>query len=89
MNKKEKRQLIEDLAEESLKLAKPVDFEKLEKSGLLIKEGAWYRVPNIHKLPKYVRVKVKEIAQDKKGTKVKLEKAKRFEKLAKKFNNLL
>ncbi|MBM9605933.1 hypothetical protein [Desulfopila inferna] len=89
MDKENTKKSIEELAEEARELAKPVDFEKLEKEGLLIKEGAWYRVPNMHKLPKHVRVKVKEISHDKKGTKVKLEKASKFDKSAKKFNKII
>lgn len=67
------------------KLAEPIDFGKLEKLGLLSKEGAWYRVPNVHSLPEHVSLKIKEVVQDSKGTKAKFDDASKFAKLAKKL----
>jgi len=88
MTPDERQKLIEELAAETKKLAEPVDFADLEKKGVLIKAGAWYRVPDFRKLPEHVSAKVREIAQDSKGVKVKLDKATQFDKLARKFEKL-
>ena len=88
MKSDERQKLIEELAAETQKLAEPVDFVDLEKKGVLVKAGAWYRVPDFRKLPENVTTKVREIAQDSKGVKVKLYKATKFDKLVRKFEKL-
>jgi len=66
-------------------LAQPIDFVALEKSGIISKAGAWYRlhVP-IFKLPDHLDAKIREVSYDSKGTKVKFYNTSRAEKLLKK-----
>lgn len=71
------------------KLAQPLDLESLERSGLVEKVGAWYAVPNIHRLPEHARVKIAETKSDKSGrVLVKFKKSSDFDRLAKKFKKL-
>ncbi len=71
------------------KLAKPLDLDALERSGLVEKTGAWYAVPNLNQLPEHVRVKVSEIKTDKNGrVLVKFKKSSDFDRIAKKFKKL-
>jgi hypothetical protein len=68
------------------KLAQPIDFQDLERRGLISKAGAWYRV---HKaVPEHVSRKIRAMTQDAKGLKVKFEEAAKYEKLRDKFQKL-
>jgi hypothetical protein len=48
----------EEAVEILKQLAKPIDFEGLERKGLLIKKGRRYFTPNLHKLPEHVAQKI-------------------------------
>jgi len=74
------------LAELTKVLATPIDFAALEAKGVLKKEGAWYRI--LGKLPEHASRKIYHLAQDKKGVKVKFDKAEKYETLARKFAEL-
>ena len=73
MKPEHRRDVHTKISAETKILAKPIDFKDLESKGILIKEGAWYRVSDFKNLPEHVRVKVFEIRKDDKGIKVKLE----------------
>jgi hypothetical protein len=79
--------LLVELTRETKKLAQPIDFADLESRGVVSKEGTWYRVHNWRDLPEHAVKKIYELAQDRKGTKVKFEKSSKFEKLAKRFED--
>jgi hypothetical protein len=66
---KQEQKLIEIPAAEAKNLAEPVDFEALEREGILTKSGAWYRVQNLRALPASVRRKIRDLSQDSKGLK--------------------
>ena len=85
MTRDEKQELIEKVIAEAKKLTEPVDFAGLEKKEILIKAGAWYRVPDFRKLPENVLNKIYAVASDSKGAKVKLYKTTALDKLARKF----
>jgi hypothetical protein len=70
------------------KLARPVDFKKLERQGLLKKRGAWYIVPNIHMLPEHVTLKISEMKQSQGSVMVKIKKASSFGRLPQKLKRL-
>lgn len=78
---------IEDVKKQINLIAQPINFEELEKSGQLVKDGAWFRVKNIHLLPEHVVAKINPntIVTDKKGMKVKLTRYKQAEKLQNKL----
>lgn len=52
-------------------LTQPLDLEDLVSRGVLVKEGAWYRVLKFKALTKQAFALMSEIAQDSRGTKVK------------------
>ena len=56
------------------KLVEPIDFSELERRGIVSKAGAWYRVHNWKALPEHASRKIRELAEDSKGIKVKFEK---------------
>ena len=88
MTQNERQTLINELIAETKKLAEPIDFEDLEKKGILKKAGAWYRVLDFQAVPEHVWKKARAVAQDAKGVKVKLEKASKFDKLMRKLAKL-
>jgi hypothetical protein len=47
----------------------PVDWEDLERGGLLVRIGktGWYRTPNVHALPDTVMKKVTQVRSGKSG----------------------
>ncbi|HBY00540.1 MAG TPA: hypothetical protein DEG93_09310 [Gammaproteobacteria bacterium] len=65
-------------------LAEPIDFEALENDGLIVKDGAWYRVPNQDALPSHAAKKIDITAADSKGIKVKFKSHKKYEAMLKK-----
>ena len=90
MTQQERAKLIQALARKTRELVRPVDFEDLEARGVLKKEGAWYRVLDFKEVPKHVWAKAQEMAQDRKGIKIKLGKVtKRTEALMKKLQKLV
>jgi hypothetical protein len=52
-------------------LRRPIDFVDLERRGIISKDGTWYRVRNLWELPVYVAHRIREVAVDVHGTKVK------------------
>lgn len=48
-------------------LATPVNFELLERKGIIEKKGAWYKIKNINGLPDYASQQIREIKNDGKG----------------------
>lgn len=66
-------------------MAEPIDFDALISGGLLVKEGKWYRVPDINALPEHVTKKIKETRTDKEGTKVTFYDHKKYERMKKKY----
>lgn len=77
------------IADQLRLLQTPIDFDQLERDGIVLKEGNAYHVPNTEKLPEHVAAKIDsvEIRNGKsyvkfmpQGTKVD-ELVKQFEKL--------
>jgi hypothetical protein len=62
----ETRQLI-------IEAATPIDFEALIAKGLIVKDGAWYRVPDLKALPKDVSRKIKTVEPGPTGPRVKFQ----------------
>ena len=48
-------------------LATPIDFEELEKAGLIEKKGAWFKIKNLNILPEHALKQVRAIKSDGKG----------------------
>lgn len=63
MNQNLKNEIIE-LAKQ---LATPIDFEQLEKDGILEKKRAWFKVKDLKSLPEHVSRQVKSIKVDNQG----------------------
>jgi hypothetical protein len=55
----------EEMIELAQQAATPLDFEQLEKEGILEKKGAWYKVKK--PLPEHVSRQVKAVKTDGKG----------------------
>lgn len=70
------------------KLAAPIDFDALERDGLLEKVGAWYAVPNLDSLPDHARTKIAEKKLEMGRVLVKFKKVSEFDRIAKKFRKL-
>jgi len=69
-----------------IEFSEEIDFESLERDGVLTKEGAWYRVLKWSLVPENVRKRVTAMSDDKKGFKVKFSKpTKKMQQLAAKF----
>ena len=65
-------------------LAEPIDFEALENEGLIVKDGAWYRVPDQDALPPHAAKKIDKVVADSKGIKLKFKSHKKYEAMLKK-----
>ncbi|MDZ4734444.1 MAG: hypothetical protein SGJ16_12780 [Nitrospirota bacterium] len=52
-------------------LLRPLDVGELVSRGVLVKEGAWYRIVKFKALTKHAFAFISEIEQDSLGTKVK------------------
>jgi len=50
--------------------AKLIDFEALIAEGIIEKDGAWYKVPDIKALPKHASRKIKTVKTGPKGIRV-------------------
>lgn len=59
MTPEERRELIERLASEVSELVLPIDFDGLERKGIISKEGAWYIAHDYNNLPDHVSAKIK------------------------------
>lgn len=57
----------EELVEIARQLATPIDFDQLEKEGIIQREGAWFRVKNLEGLPKHVSRQAGSYRSDGKG----------------------
>ena len=64
MTKISSRQEIVDLAKY---LATPIDFTKLEKAGMIEKQGAWYKVNNLKDIPEYASRQIRSVKTDSRG----------------------
>jgi hypothetical protein len=80
--------LFDALQEAIRELARPIDFDELAAKGILSKSGAWYRVHKPKSLPKHVRQRITDLAQDAKGLKVKFGTASRYQRLARKLSEV-
>lgn len=49
------------------KLATPIDFEKLEKEGIIEKQGAWFKIKNLKAIPEHASRQIRSIKTDGKG----------------------
>ena len=61
----------EEVRQGILEIATPIDFALLINDGVLIKEGVWYRVLDMKRLPKHASMKIKTIESGPKGVRVK------------------
>lgn len=61
----------EELRQNVIELATPIDFEQLIRDGILEKDGAWYKVHNFKRLPRHASIKVKTMETGPKGLRVK------------------
>jgi len=76
----------EEVIQGLIESATPIDFEALIKEGIIEKDGAWYRILNLKKLPKHASTKIKTLETGPKGTRVKFRPAsKRAANLVKKI----
>jgi hypothetical protein len=56
-----------DLLELSKQLATPIDFNELEKKGIIEKKGSWFKVIRLNALPEHASRQVRNIKTDGKG----------------------
>jgi hypothetical protein len=61
----------EEFRQKVVELATPIDFDQLIRDGVLAKDGAWYRILDLKRLPKHASGKIKTIQTGPKGTKIK------------------
>ncbi|MGK0272330.1 MAG: hypothetical protein ACI88H_002999 [Cocleimonas sp.] len=86
MDEKELDEIRKMVANQSLALSKPIDFETLISQGILKLVGKSYYVNNIADLPDEVRKRIKNFANGKHGVKVTfIKETKSMSKLSKKF----
>lgn len=71
MDTTDRGELIKKMRAQARLLLQPLDLKDLATRGILVKEGAWYRILKFKALPKNVFARMSEIAQDSRGTKVK------------------
>jgi len=57
----------EEIIELARKLATPVDFEQLEKEGVIEKKGAWYKVKDFKSLPVHAYDQIRSVKNDSNG----------------------
>lgn len=70
MNDEEIRKMAEKIEKETEIMSTPIDFEQLEKDGLIKKVGKSYYTDNIHNLPEHVSKKITSSETTKNGTKL-------------------
>ena len=56
--------LLARLLHEVRTLSQTPDLVNLQKRGVIQKQGAWYRVPNVHDLPEHVAKRIQEMSWD-------------------------
>lgn len=61
----------EEVRQGIFEIAIPIDFDQLINDGVLVKEGAWYRVLDMNRLPKHASMKIKTIESGPKGVRLK------------------
>lgn len=84
MNNDEIRKMV---ANESLALSKPIDFDVLVEQGILKLVGKSYYVDNIKTLPNEVRSRIKSVSNGKHGLRITFTKeSKSMKKISEKFN---
>jgi hypothetical protein len=66
-------------------MAKPIDFEALQRERLLVKFGPWYMVRNLRDLPEHARLRISEIKKIRGGNLVTFVSASKYEAIAKKL----
>ena len=64
-------EFLEKVQEQARLLLQPLDLKDLATRGILVKEGAWYRILKFNALPDHAFARISEIAQDSRGSKVK------------------
>jgi hypothetical protein len=65
MNSTDRELLFKQLDDRNAALAKSIDYEQLERDGLLIRHGDWYRVLKSYRsLPDLAKERIVEIALD-------------------------
>jgi hypothetical protein len=65
MNSTDRERLFKQLSARQAALALPIDFEQLERTGLLARRGSWYRLKCVYgKLPWSIRERILEVAFD-------------------------
>lgn len=52
----------EEILKKAKSLATPIDFEALVSDGILIKNGAWYKILDMERLPEHAKDKIMELA---------------------------
>ncbi len=73
----DKKGLFDELERQMKLKATPIDFDQLERDGLLKrvrKGGVTFDVPNIHLLPEHVRAHIAEASTGPNGVRVKFSK---------------
>jgi hypothetical protein len=75
----------EELVDHLKKLAEPVDFEELERKGIIKKCGAWYQILDMNALPEVFTGLAKAMKIEKGRLSLKLEKQSEYEKLLKRL----
>lgn len=77
ISKMDKKALFDKLERQEKLMATPIDFDQLERDGLLKrvrKGGVTFDVPNIHLLPEHVRVHILAAGDGPNGARVKFSK---------------
>lgn len=57
----------ERLEKQTRLLSEPIDFEQLERDGILRKVGAWYEVPDMNLLPEHVSAQAIAVSGSRSG----------------------
>ena len=80
MGREELEQILRDFAT-------PIDFDALISDGVLEKQGSWYKILSMERLPSWAKAKIRQLkSSDQKGILVKFQKStKRAEKMFKKY----
>ncbi|MEY8215772.1 MAG: hypothetical protein RPR97_14975 [Colwellia sp.] len=86
MDEKELNKIRKMVANESLALSKPIDFDELLEQGVLKLVGKSYYVNSVESLPHEVKRRIKSVSNGKHGVKVTfIKETKSMSKLSKKF----
>ncbi|KZN16195.1 MULTISPECIES: hypothetical protein [Pseudomonas] len=83
-------EMAREIAKSAQAFSEPIDFDKLIKDGLLIKEGRSFYVPDFNALPEKVSKRIKETASTKDGLRVTFHKeSKALKKIAEQLSGYL